>query len=434
MRKRFGLFLGIIFILSIITLVVMRPAQAKTPTSTHAPTALPAINWQRQVVETRGFTGQTGDLVLDSSGYPHIAYQYSGVGSVVAYAYWDGVTWQKEFVSENILVSGQISLMLDAQQRPHIAFYDSRNQDLHYAFRDDTGWRSMRVQHHGVVGRFNNIALTRYSVAITYLDETNGAIYEVLGGMEAMTFSTPRKIGDTTTLNQHGLAVDSEGNPHITYHESVNGDLMLATKQINGSYSTETVADFGNVGVTSSLAFDENDVPHITASVLYGGRYFLNYFIKNGAIWQEEGVAADVNASLGRYHDLALDNNGRPVVAYIDSTNSNLMLARREAAYTWQRETVDIFNNTRVLGVGVDGNNDPIMSSYESVYGDLVVNSGGDDWQTRIVYDNNAQPNYLPSLALERPFACGQFSYTRQRSRTRCSLLHGMAWFGQMTL
>ncbi len=161
------------------------PAQAQrpfrlrsVPTFTpNTPAALTPINWQRQIIDARGYSGQSSDLVLDNNGHPHIIYSRSeGMSDVLYYARWDGVTWQKERVDNTVLVGNGVSIMLDGQQCPHVAYQDAANQDLYYAYRNENGWQKTRLLHHGVVGRFNNIALTNLGVAVTYLDETQGEI------------------------------------------------------------------------------------------------------------------------------------------------------------------------------------------------------------------------------------------------------------------
>ncbi|MFZ1397726.1 MAG: hypothetical protein WAS33_12545 [Candidatus Promineifilaceae bacterium] len=396
-RLKTWLLLSLFVSLNLIWVGQIGPTEAQIA----APNALTPISWQRQVLDPRGYSGQFSDLALDSNGYAHIAYSRSeGISSILFYARWDGVTWQKERVDNTLLLGNQVSIMLDAQQRPHIAYQDSANQDLYYAFRDDGGWHTTQVATVGTVGRYNNIALTGQGVAITYLNETQGEIDIVFGAVGSLTFGLPQRVAQTTTLGQHGLAVNSQGRPGVSYHDTVNGDLMLATQQISGAWAIETVGDFGDVGVTSSLAYDSSDTPHVTGSVFYQNRYFLNYYTFNGSTWLDEAVDGDVNLSLGQYHALALDGNGRPVVAYIDSTSRHLKLARRDTPNNWEIQTVDTQTVSRVGGVGVDAADNPIVSSYDNQFGDLVVNSGGSDWQIRTVYNNNAQPNFLPALAL----------------------------------
>ena len=396
--RKFLLLLAIEIVLGILLWRCAVSAQARTP---ERPAQLTPIAWQRQLIDARGFAGQSSDLVLDQNGHPHIIFWRSeGTSSILYYARWDGVTWIKERVDNRFRVGNEVSIAIDDQQRPHVVYQDSINQDLYYAFREASGWQRSRLLDQGVVGRFNNVALTNTGLAISYLDETQGALKVIFGTAGTFNFGAPQFVAQTTTLDQHGLAVNSLGRPGITYHDSSSGDLMLATRNINGTWSIETVADFADVGRTSSLIYDSSDIPHVTGSVLYQGRYFLNYYAKNGASWVEESVAADVNLNLGRFHEMTLDQSDRPVVAYINQTQNQLMLARRESPHTWQIETVDTLDISRVGGIGVDAANQPIMSGYQRSFGDLIVFSGGNDWQTRIVYDNNAQPNYRPSLAL----------------------------------
>ncbi|MCC6602978.1 MAG: PD40 domain-containing protein [Anaerolineae bacterium] len=394
----------------------------------------PLVNWQRQLIETRGSAGQFSDLVLDASNHPHVAYGRSeGRGSSLLYARWDGVTWQKELVDKDILVGNDVSLLLDAQQRPHIVYQDSHNQDLHYAYFDGASWQKARLVQNGTVGRFNNIALTSAGLAITYLDETQGGIYILFGGVDGLTFGPPRRVATTSTLAQHGLAVNSSGLPRVSYHDSVNGDLRLATYLNNTTWTTELVADFANIGVTSSLAYDSSDQPHIAATTFYEGRYILSYHTRSNGSWVEETVAANVNKSLGRFHALVLAGNGRPVIAYVNDTDSTLLLARRVSADNWQTETIDSNHVIRLGGLALTSDDTPFVSYFESRYSDLIVSGGGPDWQTRLVYNNLGQPNHFPSLALNgHTPAVGFHTESSQPLSIQFTPWNGAAWPAQV--
>ncbi|MCB9420228.1 MAG: PD40 domain-containing protein [Ardenticatenaceae bacterium] len=394
----------------------------------------PLVNWQRQLIETRGSAGQFSDLVLDANNHPHVAYvRDEGFGSDLLYAHWDGVTWQKELVDKDILVGNDVSLLLDAQQRPHIVYQDSHNQDLHYAYFDGTAWQKALLVQTGTVGRFNNIALTSAGLAVTYLDETQGGIYILFGAVDGLTFGQPRRVATTSTLAQHGLAVNSSGLPRVSYHDSVNGDLRLATYLTNTTWTTELVADFANIGVTSSLAYDSSDQPHIAATTFYEGRYILSYHTRSNGSWVEETVAADVNKSLGRFHALALEGNGRPAIAYVNNTDSTLLLARRVSADNWQTETIDSNHVIRLGGLALTSDDTPFVSYYEQRYADLIVSGGGPDWQTRLVYNNLAQPNHFPALALNgHTPAVGFHTESSQPLSIQFTPWNGAAWPAQI--
>ena len=72
------------------------------------------------------------------------------------------------------------------------------------------------------------------------------------------TVDGPTNVGGAAT----SLALDSSGNPHITYHDSPAGDLKYAKKSGAG-WITETVDAAGVVGFYSSLALDAQGSPRV---------------------------------------------------------------------------------------------------------------------------------------------------------------------------
>ncbi|MBD3371298.1 MAG: T9SS type A sorting domain-containing protein [Candidatus Coatesbacteria bacterium] len=92
--------------------------------------------WQIETIEdlSSEYSGYCS-LALDSSGYPRLAYK----GDVydIRYAAWDGATWQLETVEEtNDPFSGHCSLALDASGYPHLA-YQGNGYDIRYGWWND---------------------------------------------------------------------------------------------------------------------------------------------------------------------------------------------------------------------------------------------------------------------------------------------------------
>ncbi len=94
-------------------------------------------------------------LALDSSGNPHIAWEYSGYGRrEIIYTYWNGMKWvcangdvydpatRYANVSWNSLNSYYPSLALDSSGNPHIAWFDYsyRNDDILYTYWNGNKW------------------------------------------------------------------------------------------------------------------------------------------------------------------------------------------------------------------------------------------------------------------------------------------------------
>ncbi len=108
------------------------------------------------------------------------------------------------------------------------------------------------------------------------------------------------------------IAVDSQGNPHISFQEAVALDLKYAHKS-GGAWIIETVDGVGtDAGRGSSIAVDADDRPHISYMDVTGGS--LEYAVKTGGVWTIEVVRTDELAESET--SLALDAQGNPHIAY----------------------------------------------------------------------------------------------------------------------
>jgi hypothetical protein len=115
------------------------------------------------------------------------------------------------------------------------------------------------------------------------------------------------------------LALDSLGNPHISYSDNTNMDLIYA-RWTGSEWSVETVDSTGIVGGHSSLALDSLGNPHI--SYQDETNYDLKYARWTGSAWNIYTV--DLNVFVGFYSSLALDSNDHPHISFYDQTNGDL--------------------------------------------------------------------------------------------------------------
>jgi hypothetical protein len=175
-------------------------------------------------------------LALDAaSGEPRIAYCDFGKG-ILQYAVRTGSAWEIELVDgvEGVDQLSFSSLALDGSGNPHISYVDFNAGSLKYArgtWTEESGWdwQIAVVDGPGLVG--------------------------------------PSSSGDSYT----SLALDSEGNAHISYHDFTNGDLKYA-HWTGLAWDIEVVDYRGSVGSYSSLVLDGSDRPHISYyRAEYGG-------------------------------------------------------------------------------------------------------------------------------------------------------------------
>lgn len=173
-------------------------------------------------------------------------------------------------------------MVLDITGQPSIAFRDGK----HYA--------NLIYAHRNAWGKW----------AISYVD--NG------GGITGNTGYDP------------SIALDSAGNPHISYYDKSEQSLRYASW--NGtSWNLETVDMRNNVGEYSSLVIDAQDRPHI-------GYYDatlqeLKYATRETPYAQWVIRTIDNENDIGQYVKIALDITGHPCFSYYDRTNNALKYA-----------------------------------------------------------------------------------------------------------
>lgn len=238
--------------------------------------------------------------------------------------------------------------------------------------------------------------------------------------------------------------------PCVSFYDRTNGDLKF-TCRTNRKWAIETVDSDGDVGLYSSLAFDRFSTPYISyyskseqklkiairdgtewatevvdheegagfftsMAVRWDGTIFISYYDQErGYIkvahreksqWTIEDIdyigTINKNFELDLFKiSLVLDRNGYPVISYIDLTNRNLKLTRRDATGQWITEIVD--NSFDVgwsnsLLMNVDGF--PVISYFDKniqVLKLAVQESTG--WKIRVL-DNTEGVGAFTSIGL----------------------------------
>ncbi len=225
------------------------------------------------------------------------------------------------------------------------------------------------------------------------------------------------------------LAMDSTGNPGVSYFDSVNQDLKYA--HWNGLFwDIQTVDAAGSTGVFTSLVYDSQGNPLISYygqnalklarwvgnplnpwhidSVDIGGNYTslaldahgnpcISYYSKSHTLnfvnltgpssdWTPMIVDNSV-ADVGQFTSLKIASNGTAYISYYDVTNGNLKIAWQDSAIVWQTQTVDPTGDVgQYSSLALDSNGTRYISYYDATYRQLkFAKSTPTGWSTQVV-------------------------------------------------
>jgi hypothetical protein len=379
----------------------------------------PPVNpegWQIQLVETRGDTGYSPSIALDSDGRPHIAYvsyivHPGGNSHRLYHLYWDGVRWHTELIAVADDISGTVSLALDSNDRPHIAYaaLDGPDEGLTHAYWDGSQWQSRQIELDNFADNVSLALDSSNNPHVTYgVTEPDRAFkYAVWTGVawQKHTIETADfSFGSTTSL-----ALDSSNRPHIAYLKESEEALRYA--HYNGSSwqinTVDTANQFSIFDPFFSLKLSGNP-PSIAYYKNFGAT--LNYAQWNGSSWQIETLLTlPFPQSLTGSVSLAMDSAGNPAISYAHDNGSALISLRyiRWDGAQWQNEILD---NSGSLGessaITFDGSDILHVAYQDQTFADLRYMTWAANWQIRTVADPGqmaavdvAAKNTVPYLA-----------------------------------
>ena len=355
--------------------------------------------WSIEVLDT-DYVIVCTSLALDSEGQPHIAYSRGWDPMALKYAYFSDSTWNIEFILGSTDHPGTCStansqfarlmlpsLMLDGSNNEHISFTlfePPFNARVFYGCRLGSDWEFIDIGHG--YSAYSSLALNDIDEPFIAYSSPWGLEYAYFNGSEWISeIAFPRDMRiwyyNSLALNSSGnpsisfhdygsmdllyafqedstwysdsvetagfvgkyssLCLDSEGNPIIAYSDSTNGDLKLAHWDGMDWY-IETIDSVGIVGRYASIDLDSNEYPHVAYYDASEGA--LKYAYWDGVCWHIETV--DSNGNVGMYTSMKLDSYDHPHISYIDQTNFNLM-------YAYKYDTgvdIDLVNDVMVIG------------------------------------------------------------------------------------
>ncbi len=291
--------------------------------------------WKKESVADTAGT-YTTSLALDPAGNPAISYGDGYYYGNQMYAHWNGSVWSVEKVDNGGSIGnvGQFSsLVIDSTGTPHITYNDGRHSaNLNYATKNGSAWKISTIAKKGNTGYDSSLVLDSNGlphVAYRDRDYYSNLMYAQADAAGIWTVTKVDKGGSSGHSNTGStgwwpsIALDSAGNPHISYYDESNKDLKYASW--NGTaWNRETVHATGKIGKQSSLAINNLNQPFI--SYYDTSNKELRFATRNPGeqVWVSHTVD---NNGVGEYSSLALDPSGHPNIAYYDAKNHALKYA-----------------------------------------------------------------------------------------------------------
>ena len=238
--------------------------------------------------------------------------------------------------------------------KPKVAFYESDNGNLMYGEYNGSFWKFQVVDRKNDVGQYNSLQLSengaqKGSVNISYYDATNKDLMYAYWSVSAQdwftyTLDDPGDVGKYTSL-----VLDSNNIPFVSYYDETNGDLKLRYQTPFHIWAPAITVDAGgaldeDVGMYSSIALDSLGNPHISYYDYTDGD--LMYAFWEGSVFPAPGGAWNISTlqdvgDVGRFTSLEIykPDNSRHI-CYYDYTNGDLMYSRYQAGI-WESQMVD---------------------------------------------------------------------------------------------
>ena len=196
-----------------------------------------AATWTITAVKPDDRTHPHGmpDLAMDTADHPHICYATT-TEDVIRYGFFDGNAWRFETLAENMGYY-PCSLALDAAGHPHVS-YVSREihgmMGLVYAHHDGASWHRMFIDDRLLAGAWAGpwLALDAAGHPRVAYEIAEGAgerlLYSVLSGAGWQS-ETVAALADTL-YDDVQLAIDAQGQPHISYQGHSDYFILYATQ------------------------------------------------------------------------------------------------------------------------------------------------------------------------------------------------------------
>jgi len=265
-------------------------------------------------------------------------------------------------------------------------------------------WNIETVLPVGSVGEYPSIAVDNNgNPHISYLDYNDG--YVKYAYKSGTTWSI-ENVGYVANLNGiiangglSSIALDAANNPHITYFDYGSGHFKYARK-VGASWTTTIIPlPISYIPwAESSIAVDKTTgTAHVSLQML-GGDYALGYW-NSGLV--SAIVVDNLDGNSGYHNAIALDSNGYPSISYEARGAGNLKYAHWNGS-AFNLETIApmplVYWEDRLTSLAIDGNNNPHIAYVVYQEGYKYAYKNGSSWTIKAIPYNSGYPSLSLSL------------------------------------
>jgi hypothetical protein len=221
-----------------------------------------AFSWEIEDVDA----GTKPALALTSGDVAYVAYMLEAMPGFVKNAVRNGSTWDISTVAEGYFY-GPLDIAIGPDDVAHISYHDhqapqqfkSNKGDAIYAVLKYGQWSVMAVfdpGHDGWDNRITADAQGRPHISAIDPKEFDGSGLKYYHRDDSGEWVVEKVgTGPITYKYATSIAIDPDGNPHISYFDQNDNDLALASRDDSG-WNISIVDGDGDTGLFSSLVID----------------------------------------------------------------------------------------------------------------------------------------------------------------------------------